>query len=82
MRALPDSLRETYMAEFRVATGIPQPTADVWCRYGTHEDAARWALRGANLEELVGKCEQRLSQLENGTQSLMGVVVKSPADPS
>jgi len=80
VRALPESLRETYLAGFRVSADLPPQTADVWCRYATREDAVRWgAFIAANLEELVARCEQHLFQLEDGTQSLGGVVVNSPA---
>jgi hypothetical protein len=80
VRALPESLRETYMADFRVPADIPPPTADVWCRYATREDVVHWgAFIAANLEEMVARCEQLLFQLEDGTQSIGGVVVNSPA---
>src|ERR1700694_2152165 len=79
VRALPESLRETYLAGFRVSVDIPPPNADVWCRYATREDAARWgAFIAANLEEMVARCEQRLFLLKDGTQSMSGVVVNSP----
>jgi hypothetical protein len=79
VRALPEVLRETYLAGFRVSADIPPPTADVWCRYATREDAVRWgAFIAANLEEMVAMCEQRLFLLKDGTQSMGGVVVNSP----
>lgn len=78
MDAIHANLRPYYAVNFETVEAIPAPDADVWFRYATRVDAAKWGdFIASRLPSVVTECERRLANLQPGTSSMGGAVIKA-----
>lgn len=64
MSALPEDLRPYFIKQFELRGETPAAKEDVWFRYATRADVARWAdFLASRLANVVAECERRLADL-------------------
>jgi hypothetical protein len=78
--ALREDLRPYYIKQFELQGATPAAQEDVWFRYATRADVARWGdFLASELPNVVVECERRLADLPPKSSWLLGTVT-SPHD--
>ena len=81
LKALPESLRSSYLSDFKKIDATPAQKQDAWFRYATLRDVGAWAdFLASRFRLVIQECEQRLAGLQPGTNSMGGVVLKARDD--
>jgi hypothetical protein len=78
---LPETLRPTYLDDFKRIEAIPSAQDDVWFRYATMADVAGWGeFIATRLPSLIAGYEERLKSTQAGTSMISGYVMKASTE--